>query len=647
MKVLLKKFKKCHKGSKIFLFITLLIYIISYAFFIVNILKLKGIETGLRIILIVFFTLWFMLYALSSIVAIIMKKKKTFVGISIITYLLIIIFIIGSIIINMVIGGLSSLKKEYIEYATNLITLKGTTLNDSSKIGMIDNEKDIEGNVLAHKLIDKENLNYEIKMYDDYYQMMYDMYSGIIDGLFVSSNYSVTFSQEPFENINDEVKVVYTYKENLENQDNLVTNKKLTEPFTMLIMGVDSENDGLNANQAFNGDTLILVTFNPKTLTATMLSIPRDMYVPIACRNDVYDKINSSAAYGSSCVIDTIQGITDITIDYYLKINFKGVVDLVDALGGVTVDVEKPWANTYDGQVCEQDSNRKKGKNLVCMNPGIQKLNGEQALAYARCRHLYLLSDIDRNRHQQDLIVAMAKELKNIDSLDKIKNILNTVSKNIDSNMNEEQILSFYNVLKDMLANANTSKDSLVNIKKSYLEYYSLPVYLPAYSRTTSALGYYESSMNDIIKMMKVNLELEEEEMVKTFEIDYNEDYESLPVGKGKTDANKLELLPSFIGQTEDYVKNWATSRGISVTSNEADSYLPRGSVVDQSIHSGTFVKNISHIMIYVSNGNVNSSNGSKNEEDVNENDNPLIDNEEDNEKPEKKDDDIIIDNEE
>lgn len=647
MKGLLKNLKKCNKGIKIFLFITLLIYIISYSLFIVNILKLKGIETGLRAILIVFFTLWFMLYTLSSIVAIILKKKKTFIGISIITYLLIIIFIIGSIIINVVIGGLNNLKKEYIEYATNLITLKGTTLNDSSKIGMIDNDKDIEGNVLAHKLIDKENLNYEIKMYDDYYQMMYDMYSGIIDGLFVSSNYSVTFSQEPFENINDEVKVVYTYKENLENQDNLVTNKKLTEPFTMLIMGVDSENDGLNANQAFNGDTLILVTFNPKTLTATMLSIPRDMYVPIACRNGVYDKINSSAAYGSSCVIDTIQGITDITIDYYLKINFKGVVDLVDALGGVTVDVEKPWANTYDGQVCEQDSNRKKGKNLVCMNPGIQKLNGEQALAYARCRHLYLLSDIDRNRHQQDLIVAMAKELKNINSLDKIKNILNTVSKNIDSNMNEEQILSFYNVLKDMLANANTSKDSLVNIKKSYLEYYSLPVYLPAYSRTTSALGYYESSMNDIIKMMKVNLELEEEEMIKTFEIDYNEDYESLPVGKGKTDANKLELLPSFIGQTEDYVKNWATSRGISVTTNEADSYLPRGSVVDQSIHSGTFVKNISHIMIYVSNGNVNSSNGSKNEEDVNENDNPLIDNEEDNEKPEKKDDDIIIDNEE
>lgn len=643
MSVLLKKLKKCSKGKKIFFFVTLLIYIVAFIFFIINILKLKGIETALRTIMLIFFALWFMLYAVSGLVTIISKKKKTFIGMSIITYLLIVVFIVASILINMVMSGIGSFKKEYIVYTTNLITLNDTSLDNDSKIGMIDNENDIEGNILAHKLIDKENLNYEIVKYDDYFQMMYDMYNGIIDGLFVSSNFAVTFSaDESYENIKAEVKVVYSYEEEMENQDNLISNKKLTEPFTMLIMGVDSENDGLNANQAFNGDTLILVTFNPKTLTATMLSIPRDMYVPIACRNGAYDKINSSAAYGSSCVISTIENITDIKIDYYLKINFKGVVSLVDAIGGVTVDVEKPWANTFNGRVCEQDSNRKKGENLVCMDPGVQKLNGEQALAYARCRHLYLLSDIDRNRHQQDLIVAMAKELKNIDSLDKIKNILNTVSKNIDSNMNEEQILSFYSVLKDMLINANTSKDSLINIKKSYLEYYSLPVYLPAYSRTTSALGYYESSMNDIIKMMKVNLELEEAEMVKTFAIDYNEDYELLPVGKGKTDSKKLELLPSFVGQTEEYVRNWTSSRGITITVNEADSYLPRGSVVNQSLHSGTFVKNISHIMIYVSNGNVNSSDSGINESDEDNNKN----NKEE-ELPEKNKDDVVIDNEE
>ena len=92
----------------------------------------------------------------------------------------------------------------------------------------------------------------------------------------------------------------------------------------------------------FNGDTLMLMSFNPKTLDAILLSIPRDTYVPIACNNKNYAKINSSAAYGTSCVISTINNLLGINIDYYVKINFKGVVDLVEAVGGVEVDVEAP-----------------------------------------------------------------------------------------------------------------------------------------------------------------------------------------------------------------------------------------------------------------------------------------------------------------
>ena len=66
------------------------------------------------------------------------------------------------------------------------------------------------------------------------------------------------------------------------------------------ILGVDSETDELNDDAAFNGDTIILATFNPKTLSATLFSIPRDTYVPIACKGKAYNKINSSAAYGTA-----------------------------------------------------------------------------------------------------------------------------------------------------------------------------------------------------------------------------------------------------------------------------------------------------------------------------------------------------------
>ena len=143
----------------------------------------------------------------------------------------------------------------------------------------------------------------------------------------------------------------------LENKNNiLASNKKLDEPFTVLLMGVDSTLNSINTNTAFNGDTLMLITFNPKTLNATIFSIPRDLYVPITCRNNGKAKINSSSVGGVSCVIDTIENLVDIKIDYYSKINFKGVVDLVNALGGIDVNV------TYS--FCEQDSKRS-FKNMI------------------------------------------------------------------------------------------------------------------------------------------------------------------------------------------------------------------------------------------------------------------------------------------
>ena len=110
----------------------------------------------------------------------------------------------------------------------------------------------------------------------------------------------------------------------------------------MLLLGVDSEYDGLANNAAFNGDSIMLLTFNPKTLSATVFSIPRDTYVPIACNNNKQNKINSAAAYGTKCMINTIENLTDITIDYFVKINFKGVVNLVDALDGIDVNIDEP-----------------------------------------------------------------------------------------------------------------------------------------------------------------------------------------------------------------------------------------------------------------------------------------------------------------
>ena len=582
-------------------------------------------------------------------------KTKTFVFITFLSLLFCPIFGFSSFYINKLYGNLTDINNEMVQYTTNLIALKETNFNDTLAIGMINLENDIEGNKLAKKLIEKEKLANKIELYDDYRDMISDLYKGNIGGCFVSSNYSINLSGEDYEDtlsngnklpLASRVKVLYEYSEELKNQDSEVltnsTNKKLTEPFSVLVMGVDSAINGLKANQAFNGDTLILATFNPNTLTATMFSIPRDLYVPIACNHNRYAKINSSAAYGSSCVINTVKQLTDIDIDYYVKINFTGVVELVEALGGVDVDVEKPdfqFNRQYDckGMICEQDSKRQFGEHMIYVPIGKQTLNGEQALAYARNRHQFALSDISRNQHQQQIIEAMAQKLKSIRSINDFEKVLNTVSSNLETNMTPNQILSFYNVGKDMLANSSTTS---LSIKKTYLSYYNLPVYLPRSGMYTSALGHYPESLEAITKLMKVNLGLEKEEVIKTFNISYNEDYTTPLVGKGLNGGAKLERVKSFIDANQYEADAWCRLNSIKCSFETTQSSKAYGTIIDQSAHEGELIKNLSNIKFYISdasitgpiqddpNDNDNNDNNQNNEDNSNNNNKPDEDNE-------------------
>lgn len=643
MKVFFKKLKKAHIVKKFFYILTTVLYTASLIYFIQGILQLKGIENVLRIIAITFFIIWGLIYLLSGLLTMLSKKKKGFIFLTIFTLLFCPVFTVSSYYINKIYGSLNNMVKNELLYTTNMITLKDTQFKSTSVIGMIESKDDIEGNQLAKKLIKKNNLTNKVKYYEDYQSMILALYKGEIDGCFVSSNYAIIFKNEKFEAAEDEeevpladrVKVIYEYSEELKNKDTevLQTSKKksLTEPFTVLIMGVDSDIDGLKANQAFNGDTLIMVTFNPNTLTATMFSIPRDMYVPIACNHNRYNKINSSAAYGSSCVINTVKQLTGIDIDYYVKMNFIGVVQLVEALGGVTVDVEEPdfyYDEAHKGQVCEQNSHRQFGNQLVCMNPGVQTLNGEQALAYARCRHLYAISDIARNQHQQQIIEAMAQKLKTIRSIEDFEKILNAVSNNLETNMTPEQIMSFYDVGKDMLLSSNANSTAL-SIKKTYLAYYSLPIYIPGADRYTSALGYYPGSLNAITTLMKENLGLATPKTIKTFSISYNEDYTTPLVGYGITTGEKLQRMPNLTGQDEYYVQNWCTSNGITCEFKEITHSAPKGTITYQEVHEGVLLKPITYALFDVSNGKGVDENAKPKDEDKDDNEETGSDKEE------------------
>ena len=567
IKNLFKKLKKTNKIYRISFYILFILYLVSIILFSYSLILLGNIETLFRIILIIFLYLNLILFLFIGLVLLILKKHIILTILLVLTTIFTGANSFGYYYINKTYKIVDNISKDKIIYTTNLISLDKDI--EIKTIGLIKDEEDIEGYILPQEYMANKGMKVKITEYDSYEKLLDALYNKEVDAIFIDGNYVLKYNNiEKYTNIANETFIIDSYSKQMKNQDTVAsTNKSVTEPFTVLLLGVDSEYDGLSNNAAFNGDSIMLITFNPKTLSATIFSIPRDTYVPIACNNNKSNKINSAAGYGTKCMIDTIQNLIDINIDYYVKINFKGVVSLVDALGGVTLDIDKPDfrknGNINCGdKICEQDSNRSFGENLVYITPGPnQTINGEQALAYSRNRHQFASSDFKRIEHQQAVVTAIANKTKTIRSIDTFYKLLNAVSNNIDTNMSTKEILNFYNVGKNILLNNNFDDNNFINIQKTYLSGYDLTIYQNGYDMYT--FQYYENSLKEIVKAMKENLEIQETELIKTFSFSANKEFTIPVIGKNVTSGTRNETLPNFIGSSIEYVKEWASSRNI------------------------------------------------------------------------------------
>lgn len=653
MEKVVRKLKRSSKTLRYIYYFISIFYLITLILFVKNLISLKGIETAIRVIVIILFISYFFVYLVVNFFKLLQKKYKFLIISSVIALLFSVIFSIGSYYIKFAYDKLGNMTdKKDLLYTTYLITLKDSKFDGSAAVGLINGDTEAKDHALGESLYADKKLSNKIKDYDDYLSLISDLYNGKIEAIFVPGNYVTLFSsEEAYENIDKDTKIVYEYSQKMNNDDLLLTSDKdFSEPLTFLLMGVDSTENGLEAASSFNGDTLMLVSFNPKTLSVLMLSIPRDTYVPIACRNNQYAKINSAAAYGANCVISTISNFLDIGIDYYVKINFKGVVSLVDAVGGVEVDVEKPYFNysneeKYKGKMCEQNSNRQFGEHLVCVDPGVHVLNGEEALAYSRNRHLYIGGDLDRVRHQQQVVEALAKKLLKFSSISDLQNILQVVSSNLATNMETDKILSGYQVAKNVIGNVISGEDP-ITINKAYLETYSLPVYLPTSGMYTSAQGYYQNSLDDITKAFKQTLDITAKEEIKTFSFSVNEPYEIYSPGKSKRSGEPYSLVSKLIGKTVTDAEEYASSKGFSLKveyvdsdSSYYDSSIAAGLIASQVPHAGELILGNTELTVYVNNA---SSSGSKTAENKVEEEKKTEKEDKKEEKSSEKDEEIV-----
>ncbi|TSB48577.1 LCP family glycopolymer transferase [Alkalicoccobacillus porphyridii] len=202
------------------------------------------------------------------------------------------------------------------------------------------------------------------------------------------------------------------------------------EPVSFLIAGIDARGDDL----AGRSDTMILVTVNPGERSVKMLSIPRDTRTEIIGRGTI-EKINHAHAYGGAAMaMDSVENLFDVSIDHYVTINMEGFKELIDALGGVTVNND--FAFESSGYTFPE---------------GQQFLSGDEALAYSRMRYEDPRGDLGRAARQREILEAVMNEAAQFSSITKANDILNVVGGSVRTDMSLDQMWTLQNNYRSAL----------------------------------------------------------------------------------------------------------------------------------------------------------------------------------------------------
>ena len=217
---------------------------------------------------------------------------------------------------------------------------------------------------------------------------------------------------------------------------NTLTERKADQPFTMVLLGADYRKGETEAR----ADTIIVARIDPETRRVWLLSIPRDTRVEIPGYG--VDKINAAHFYGGpKLVVETVTAFTGIPINHYAEIDFTGFRKMVDALGGVWVDV--------DVLIDDDKADSGTANKVTRIEPGYQLLNGEAALTYVRSRD-FPDADFTRMKHQQTFFKALADQATKLDSVLKVPGMVKDVAQYIKTDLSMRELIDIALALRSM-----------------------------------------------------------------------------------------------------------------------------------------------------------------------------------------------------
>jgi LCP family protein required for cell wall assembly len=317
-------------------------------------------------------------------------------------------------------------------------------------------------NVDSDLVLEEINKEVDASLKDgsSYEDLVEKLLNGELDSIVMEDSYlsmleDGDYSYEGIDDFIEKSQVIYTFSIKVEVEDiskDLDVTKKV---FNIYISGMDEYG---TVSSVSRSDVNIIATINPQTKQILLTSIPRDYYVQVNGTTGLKDKLTHAGLYGVESSVATIEDLLGIEINYYVKVNFTSVVEIIDAIDGVEVYSEYDFTS----------------KDSFHYSKGYNKVNGEEALSFARERYAFAAGDNQRGKNQQALIEAIIRKCTSSSIIYKYNSLLKSIDGSFITNMSSNRITSLIKMqLNDMSSWTVTSNNLVGNDSYEYTYSYS------------------------------------------------------------------------------------------------------------------------------------------------------------------------------
>ena len=386
-------------------------------------------------------------------------------------------FYVGKTVDVLVGNGHSKYKLENY----SVIVLKGSKYNElkdieNKQIGYFENSSGAnDANVELEKKVKSK-----FKAYKTSDTLVHDLLEAKIEVMVIEDSIKNIMTEE-LENFSNLIKVIYTFSIKKEVETTLKEVDVTEESFAVYISGIDTYG---KISSVSRSDVNMVMVVNPKIRQILLVSIPRDYYVQLHGTTGNKDKLTHAGIYGIDMSINTIEDLLELDINYYIKVNFTSVIDIVDAIGGLDVYSEYTFTS-YSGYKF------KKGMNSV---------NGKQALDFARTRKAFIDGDRQRGKNQQAIIEAIVRKVTDKSIITKYSSLLDAIDGKYQTNLGMKKVLSLVKMqLKDMSPWTVTSYSLTGKDAKDYTYTYNQLLYVmkPDPDSINEAIKLIDDVLND------------------------------------------------------------------------------------------------------------------------------------------------------